>query len=94
MPIPLNHPKGGSRGPRPILRETLILVEVAQLPHHTRVSQQLWLWWHAPEQPLLPLVWRASVARLLLEHTFRFVKQSLGLDVATGNHPEQADRWT
>lgn len=71
--IPQNHPKRGTRGPRPAMRGTLILVEVAQLPKHTRVPKQLWLWWHAPEQPLLPLIWRAYVARFMLEHTFRFV---------------------
>ncbi|WP_136625333.1 NF041680 family putative transposase [Dictyobacter kobayashii] len=92
--IPQNHPKRGTRGPRPIMRGTLILVEVAQLPKQTRVPKQLWLWWHAPEQPLLPLVWRAYVARFLLEHTFRFAKQYLNWTLPRVHHPEQADRWT
>lgn len=92
--IPQNHPKRGTRGPRPVMRGTLIEVSVAQLPKHTRVPKQLWLWWHAPEQPLLPLVWRAYVARFLLEHTFRFVKQFLNWTLPRVRHPEQADRWT
>lgn len=92
--IPQNHPKRGTRGPRPVMKGTLILVEVAQLPKRTRVPKQLWLWWHAPEPPLLPLVWRAYVARFLLEHTFRFVKQYLNWTLPRVRHPEQADRWT
>lgn len=76
------------------MRSTFILVEVAQLPKHTRVPKQLWLWWHVSEQPLLSLVWRAYVARFLLEHTFRFVKQFLNWTLPRVRHPEQADRWT
>ncbi|MBO0782780.1 MAG: transposase [Ktedonobacteraceae bacterium] len=38
--IPQNHPKRGTRGPRPLMRGALILVEVAQLPKHTRVPKQ------------------------------------------------------
>lgn len=92
--IPQNHPKRGTRGPRPITPGTLILVEVAQLPKHTRVPKQLWLWWHASELPNLPVVWRAYVARFTLEHTFRFVKQVLNWTLPRVRHPEQADRWT
>jgi hypothetical protein len=91
--IPQNHSKRGTRGPRPLMRGTLILVEVARVPKHTRVPKQLWLWWHAPELPNLPLVWRVYVARFLLEHTFRFVKQVLNWTLPRVRHPEQADRW-
>lgn len=63
--IPQNHPRRGTRGPRPVMRGALILVEVAQLPKQTRVPKQLWLWWHAPDQPSLPLVWRAYIARFM-----------------------------
>ncbi len=92
--IPQNHSKRGTCGPRPLMRGTLILVEVAQLPKHTRVPKQLWLWWHAPELPPLSLVWRAYVARFMLEHTFRFVKPVFKWTLPRVRHPEQADRWT
>lgn len=82
--IPQNHSKRGTRGPRPLMRGTLILVEVERLPKRTRVSKQLWLWWHAPQPPTLSQVWRAYVARFALAHTFRFVKHFLGFPLATG----------
>ena len=65
-------------------------------PRPTRAPQALWLWWHAPEsQPLDPdFLWRAYVRRFDLEHTFRFLKQTLGWQALRVRHPEQADRWT
>ena len=92
--IPQNHAKRGTRGPRPLIRGTLILVEVSRLPKRTRDPKPLWLWWHAPELPVLSRVWRAYVSRFDLEHTFRFVKQILNWTVPRVRHPEQADRWT
>ena len=89
-----NHPARGSRRTRPLLRGTVVLVEVARLPQKTRAPQQLWLWWHGPGDPDLDLLWRAYVRRVDLEHTFRFVKQALNWTVPRVRHPEQADRWT
>src|SRR3954468_14093409 len=40
-----NHPDKGSRQTRPIVRGTLVLVEVERLPRQTRIPQRLWLWW-------------------------------------------------
>ena len=37
---------------------------------------------------------RGSGMRYLLEHTFRFIKQTLGWHTLRVRHPEQADRWT
>ena len=56
----------------------------------------LWLWWHGPEKaaPDLELIWRSYVRRFDLEHTFRFLKQTLGWTTPRVRHPEQADRWT
>ncbi len=34
------------------------------------------------------------IRRLDLEHTFRFLKQTLGWTTLRVRHPEQADRWT
>jgi hypothetical protein len=67
----------------------------------------LWLWWHAPTSatdsaqeethaavPDLDRVWRAYVRRFDLEHTFRFLKQTLNWTLPRVRYPEQADRWT
>jgi hypothetical protein len=75
-----------------------LLVEVSRLPQHTREPQALWLWWHTPEDPEsipnLDRAWRAYVRRFDLEHTFRFLKQSLNWTLPRVRHPQQADRWT
>jgi hypothetical protein len=42
----------------------------------------------------LDLLWRAYVCRFDLEHTFRFLKQTLGWPTPRVRHPEQADLWT
>ncbi len=91
-----NHPGHGTRGPRPIKRGTLLLVEVGRLPQRPRKPQALWLWWHGPRgaTPDLDLLWRAYVRRFDLEHTFRFLKQTLGWTTPRFRHPEQADRWS
>ncbi len=92
------HEGRGSRGPLPIVVGTLVLVEVERLPHGERRREPcvLWLWWHGPgeEEPDLQLLWRAYVRRFDLEHTFRFLKQTLGWSAPRMRHPEQADRWT
>lgn len=89
-----NHPGRGTHKTRPLLRGTVVLVEVERLPQRTRAPQQLWLWWHGPSTPDLDLLWRAYVRRFDLEHTFRFVKQALNWTVPRVRHPEQADRWS
>lgn len=93
------HAGRGSRGPTPIVRGTLVLVEVERLPRgeRRREPRVLWLWWHGgPEgaSPDLGLLWRAYARRFDLEHTFRFLKQSMGWTTPRVRHPEQADRWT
>jgi hypothetical protein len=93
-----NHERKGSRGLLPIVVGTLILVEVERLPRgeRRREPRVLWLWWHGPEGmvPDLDLIWRAYVRRFDLEHTFRFLKQSMGWTTPRVRHPKQADRWT
>jgi hypothetical protein len=90
------HEGRGSRGPLPIVRGTLVLVEVGRLPRgeRRRKPKKLWLWWHGPGEPDLDLLWRAYVRRFDLEHTFRFFKQTLGWTTPRVRHPEQADRWS
>ncbi len=93
-----NHAGRGSRKPLPIVVGTLVLVEVERLPRgeSRRKPRVLWLWWHGPEgtRPDLDLIWRSYVRRFDLEHTFRFLKQSMGWTTPRVRHPEQADRWT
>ena len=93
-----NHKRKGTRGPLPIVVGTLILVEVERLPRgeRRREPRVLWLWWHGPEGmgPDLDLIWRAYIRRFDLEHTLRFLKQSMGWTTPRVRHPEQADRWT
>ncbi len=93
-----NHAGRGSRGPLPIAVGTLVLVEVERLPRgeRRREPRVLWLWWYGPEgtTPDLGLIWRAYVRRFDLEHTFRFLKQSMGWATPRVRHPEQADRWS
>src|SRR6185295_12888024 len=62
-----NHPTRGSRRPRPMIRGTLVLVEVERLPRQTRIPKQLWLWWRSPGTPDLAALWRAYVHRFDLE---------------------------
>ena len=92
------HEGRGSRGPLPVVRGTLVLVEVERLPRgeRRREPRVLWLWWHGPGKaaPNLDLLWRSYVRRFDLEHTFRFLKQTLGWTTPRVRHPEQADRWT
>ncbi len=93
------HEGRGSRGPLPVVRGTLVLVEVERLPRgeRRREPRVLWLWWHGPGKAApedLGLIWRSYVRRFDLEHTFRFLKQTLGWSTPRVRHPEQADRWT
>jgi hypothetical protein len=90
------HPGHGSRGPRPIVRGTIIRMQVERVPARTRPPKVLWLWWAGPEglQLDLDLAWRAYIRRFDLEHTVRFAKQTLGWTTPRPRHPEQADRWT
>jgi hypothetical protein len=84
---------GCERAPA-VVRGTVILVEVGKLPRETRKPKKLWLWFSGEGEPDLDLLWRAYVRRFDLEHTIRFLKQTLGWTAPRVRHPEQADRWT
>ena len=88
------HPDRGTRKTRPIVRGTVVLVEVSRLPVRSYPPQVLWLWWAGAGALDLDLLWRAYVHRFDLEHTLRFCKQSLGWTTPRVRHPAQADRWT
>ena len=74
---PHNHATRGTRQPRPLVRGTLIRLEVDHLPRPTKVPTPLWFWWSGPTPPNLAEVWQAYIARFSIEHTFRFFKQTL-----------------
>lgn len=78
----------------PIVHGTVVLVEVQKLPRQTREPRKLWLWWSGVGEPDLDLLWRSYCRRFDLEHTFRFLKQTLGWTTPKVRHPEQADLWT
>jgi hypothetical protein len=88
------HPGHGSRRPRPIVRGTILRVQVERVPARTRPPKVLWLWWAGPGELDLDLAWRAYVRRFDLEHTVRFCKQTLGWTTPRPRHPAQAERWT
>ncbi len=94
------HPKLGRRGhwanhqEPPIVKGTVIRVQVQHLPKPTsRTKKTLWLWVAGPE-PNLDTAWRAYLRRFDIEHTFRLDKNTLGWTTPSVCTPEQADRWT
>ena len=95
------HPKLGCRGRwanndhPPIVAGTVIRVDVEHLPKPSPSPlKTLWLWWSGPGEPDLDLCWRAYLRRFDIEHTFRFVKSTLGWTTPALQTPDQADRWT
>ena len=95
------HPKLYGRGcwtannVPPIVKGTVICVEVEHLPKPTaRTVKTLWLWWTGPDTNTanLDICWRAYLRRFDIEHTFRFVKSTLGWTTPALRTPQQADR--
>jgi hypothetical protein len=80
----------------PIVPGTIIRVQVQHLPKPTaRAVKTLWLWCSGPDGAVdIDLAWRAYLRRFDIEHTFRFVKNTLGWTAPALRTPEQADRWT
>ena len=94
------HPRLGCRGHwaehdiPPIVAGTLIRVEVEHLPKPTSATKKtLWLWAAGPGFNL-DTCWRGYLRRFDIEHTFRFLKNTLGWTTPALRTPEQADRWT
>jgi hypothetical protein len=81
-------------GELPIVEGTLVHLAVERLPGN-RAPKPLWLWHSVPDATAhdLDRLWRIFLRRFDLEHTFRFLKQTLGLTRPRLRHPEQADRW-
>ena len=92
--VPQNHAKRGTRQARPIVRGTLIRIEVERLPKPTKQPEPLWLWWWGSEPPKLEEIWCVYIARFAIEHMYRFFKQVLKWTTPKVRSPEAADRWT
>lgn len=92
--VPQNHATRGTRQARPLVRGTLMRLEVERLPRPTKAPTPLWFWWHGPIPPDLAEVWQAYLARFSIEHTFRFFKQTLRWTAPKRRSPAAADRWT
>ena len=74
---------------------TLIRVRVERLPGKRLPPQPLWLAWiGGPLPDDLHQVWRWYLRRFIVEHAFRFVKQTLGWTTVRPRSPQAADRWT
>ncbi len=80
------HPRLEHRGPwrdhhgeLPIIEGTLIRLQVEHLPGD-RTPKPLWLWTSDPAATGIDIdrAWQAFLHRFDLEHTFRFLKQTLG----------------
>jgi len=94
------HPKLGCRGHwtnhdvPPIVHGTVIRVEVEHLPKPTSgIKKTLWLWASGPALDV-DTCWRGYLRRFDIEHTFRFLKNTLGWTAPAFCTPAQADRWT
>jgi hypothetical protein len=82
-------------GALPIVEGTLIHVQVDRLPGDRR-PKPMWLWHSHPAVAGLDVLrlFRAFLRRFDLEHTFRFLKQTLGWTRPRVRTGAQADRWT
>ncbi|MEU0834022.1 transposase, partial [Streptomyces sp. NPDC005969] len=81
-------------GELPIVEGTLVHLAVQHLPGN-RTPKPLWLWHSDPDATAhdVDRLWRIFLRRFDIEHTFRFLKQTLGLTHPRLRNPEQADRW-
>lgn len=93
----LTHRAGwiGHDGELPILTGTVIRLEVEHLPGR-HDPDPVWLWCSHPsaDEHLVTVCWRMYLRRFDLEHTFRFLKQTLGWTRPKLRSPHAADHWT
>lgn len=82
-------------GALPILAGTVIRLRVDRLPGDGE-PKPLWLWFSGTgtEAADVDRLWQMFLRRFDLEHTFRFLKQTLGWTRPRLRAPEAADRWT
>jgi hypothetical protein len=82
-------------GPLPVITGSIIRLHVDRLPGD-RYPKPVWLWCSTPEvtPSEVDRLWQAFLRRFDIEHTFRFLKQTLGWTRPKIRTPAQADRWT
>ncbi|TQF02839.1 hypothetical protein E6W39_11925 [Kitasatospora acidiphila] len=83
------------RGQLPTIEGTLIRLDVDHLPSGG-TPKPVWLWFSdpTPADADTDTAWHAFLRRFDLEHTFRFLKQTLGWTRPRLREPAAADRWT
>jgi hypothetical protein len=79
----------------PIVEGTVIRLQVERLPG-TGTPKPLWLWYSttATDAEQVDRLWQMFLRRFDIEHTFRFLKQTLGWTTPRVRDPQAADRWT
>lgn len=79
----------------PIIEGTVIRLQVERLPGDG-TPKPLWLWFSDTTATAADMdrLWQAFLRRFDLEHTFRFLKQTLGWPRPRLRSPAAADRWT
>lgn len=82
-------------GDVPIIEGTVIRLQVDRLPGDGQ-PKPLWLWFSdtAAAAGDMDRLWQIFLRRFDLEHTFRFLKQTLGWTKPRIRTPSAADRWT
>lgn len=82
-------------GPLPVIEGTVILLEPEHLPGQ-RQGEPLWLFVTDTGLTAAEVneYWQTFLRRFDLEHTFRFLKQTLGWTTPQVRDPAAADRWT
>jgi hypothetical protein len=82
-------------GELPTINGSIIRLQVNRLPGD-RDPKPVWLWYSRPDisESTMDQLWCAFLRRFDLEHTFRFLKQTLGWTRPRIRTPEQGDRWT
>jgi hypothetical protein len=85
----------GHDGDLPIIEGTVIRLQVDRLPGDG-TPKPLWLWFSATAATAgeVDRLWQMFLRRFDLEHTFRFLKQTLGWTKPRIRTPDAADRWT
>lgn len=85
----------GHDGPLPVITGSIIRLTVERLPGD-RHPKPVWLWCSLPDLTTTDVdrLWQAFLRRFDIEHTFRFLKQTLGWTRPRIRTPEAADRWT